>query len=157
MTKLRVCPAFSLALNESTDESDTAQLMVSVRYFNEGVSKDFLCLTDPIEGHNDSAGRLQCAVEIRRRKLLDVGKFGFSVYRRRAQHAWSSSWIRCVVPSRNRKAESDIIPLHNSPASIVRESRLWSPGYDENCRREREPYPRTFSQPQEVPKSFGCT
>ena len=79
-----------------------------------------------------------------------------TVYRRRAQHAWSSSWIRCVVPSRHRKAESDI-PLHNSPASSVRESRLWSAGYDENCCREREPYPRTFSQPQEVPKSLGCT
>ena len=38
MTKLRACPSFSLALDESTDKSDTAQLMVSVRYFNEGVS-----------------------------------------------------------------------------------------------------------------------
>ena len=36
------------------------------------------------------------------------------------------------------KTESDIIPLHNSPASIVRESRLWSAGYDENCCREHE-------------------
>ena len=85
-----------------------------------------------------------------------MGKFGLSVYRERAQHAWSSSWIRCVVPSRNRKAESDIIPLHNSPASIVRESRLWSARYGENCCREREPYPRTFSQPQEVPKHLAA-
>ena len=30
MAKLRACPAFSLALDESTDHSDTAQLMVSV-------------------------------------------------------------------------------------------------------------------------------
>ena len=36
MTKLRACPAFSLALDESTDKSDTAQLMC--------VSEDFLCL-----------------------------------------------------------------------------------------------------------------
>ena len=78
------------------------------------------------------------------------------MYRRRAQHGWSSSWIRCVVPSRNRKAESDIIPLHNSPANIVRESRLWSAGYDENCCREREPYPHTFSQPQEVPNHLAA-
>ena len=49
MTKLRACPAFSLALDESTDNSDTAQLMASVRYFNEGVSKDFLCLL-PLKG-----------------------------------------------------------------------------------------------------------
>ena len=45
MTKLRTCPALSLALDESTDKSDTAQLMVSVRYFNE----DFLCLI-PLKG-----------------------------------------------------------------------------------------------------------
>ena len=44
MTKLRVCPAFSLAIDENTNKSDTAQLMVFVRYFNEGVSEDFLCL-----------------------------------------------------------------------------------------------------------------
>ena len=49
MTKLRVCPAFSLAIDESTHKSDTAQLMVSVRYFNEGVSEDFLCLI-PLKG-----------------------------------------------------------------------------------------------------------
>ena len=48
MTKLRACPAFSLALDESTDKSDTAQLMVSVRYFNKGVSED-LCLI-PLKG-----------------------------------------------------------------------------------------------------------
>ena len=51
MTKLRACPAFLLALDESTDKSDTAQLMVSVRYFNEGVSKGFLCLI-PLKGTN---------------------------------------------------------------------------------------------------------
>ena len=44
MTKLRACPAFSLAIDESTDKSDAAQLMIYVRYFNEGVSEDFLCL-----------------------------------------------------------------------------------------------------------------
>ena len=49
MTKLRACPAFLLALDESTDKNDTGQLMVSVRYFNEGVSKDFLCLI-PLKG-----------------------------------------------------------------------------------------------------------
>ena len=49
MTKLRVCPDFSLAIDESTDKSDMAQLMVSVRYFNEGVSEDFLCLI-PLKG-----------------------------------------------------------------------------------------------------------
>ena len=49
MTKLRACPDFSLALDESTDKSDTAQLIVSVRYFNEGVSEDFLCLI-PLKG-----------------------------------------------------------------------------------------------------------
>ncbi|KAI0223668.1 Protein ZBED8 [Lamellibrachia satsuma] len=49
MTKLRACPAFSLALDESIDKSDMAQLMVSVRYFNEGVSEDFLCLI-PLKG-----------------------------------------------------------------------------------------------------------
>ena len=49
MTKLRACPAFSLALDECTDKSDTAQLMVSVPYFNEGVSEDFLCLI-PLKG-----------------------------------------------------------------------------------------------------------
>ena len=49
MTKLRACPAFSLALDENTDKSDTAQLMVSVRYFNEGASEDFLCLI-PLKG-----------------------------------------------------------------------------------------------------------
>ena len=48
-TKLRACPAFSLALDERTDKSDTAQLMVNVRYFNEGVSEDFLCLI-PLKG-----------------------------------------------------------------------------------------------------------
>ena len=92
-------------------------------------------MPDPTEGHNDSTGRLQCAIEVRRKKLFDVGKFGFAVYIRSTQHAWSTSWIRCVVPSRNRKAESDIIPLHNSPASIVRETGLWSAGYDENLQR----------------------
>ena len=49
MAKLRACPAFSLALDESTDHSDTAQLMVSVRYFDDGVSEDFLCLI-PLKG-----------------------------------------------------------------------------------------------------------
>ena len=49
MTKLRAYPDFSLALDESTDKSDMAQLMVSVRYFNEGVSEDFLCLI-PLNG-----------------------------------------------------------------------------------------------------------
>ena len=49
MTKLRACPVFSLALGESTDKSDTAQLMVYLRYFNEGVSEDFLCLI-PLKG-----------------------------------------------------------------------------------------------------------
>ena len=51
MTKLRACPAFLLALDESTNKSDTAQLMlmVSVRYFNEGVPEDFLCLI-PLKG-----------------------------------------------------------------------------------------------------------
>ena len=38
ITKLRACPAFSLALDESTDKSDTAKLMIYVRYFNESVS-----------------------------------------------------------------------------------------------------------------------
>ena len=49
MTKLRACPDFSHAIDESTDKSDIAQLMVSVRYFNEGVSEDFLCLI-PLKG-----------------------------------------------------------------------------------------------------------
>ena len=51
MTKLLACPAFSLALGQNTDKSDTAQLMlmVSVRYYNEGVSDDFLCLI-PLKG-----------------------------------------------------------------------------------------------------------
>ena len=51
MTKLRACPAFSLALDESTDKSDMAQLMlmVTVRYFNEGVPEDFPCLI-PLKG-----------------------------------------------------------------------------------------------------------
>ena len=49
VTKLRACPDFSLALDESTDKSDTTQLMIYVRYFNEGVSEDFLCLI-PLKG-----------------------------------------------------------------------------------------------------------
>ena len=39
MTKLRACPAFSLALDESTDKSDTAQLMISVRYLTKVYQK----------------------------------------------------------------------------------------------------------------------
>ena len=49
VTKLRACPDFSLAVDETTDKSDKAQLMVYVRYFNEGVSEDFLCLI-PLKG-----------------------------------------------------------------------------------------------------------
>ena len=49
VTKLRACPDFSLALDESTDKSDTAQLMISMRYFNEGVSEDLLCVI-PLKG-----------------------------------------------------------------------------------------------------------
>ena len=49
VTKLRACPDFSLAVDESTDKSDKAQLMVYVRYFSEGVSEDFLCLI-PLKG-----------------------------------------------------------------------------------------------------------
>ena len=49
MTMLRAYPAFSLALDESTGKTDMTQLMVSVRYFNEGVSEDFLCLI-PLKG-----------------------------------------------------------------------------------------------------------
>ena len=41
ITKLPACPVFSLALDESTDKSDMAQLMVSVRYFNEVYQKTF--------------------------------------------------------------------------------------------------------------------
>ena len=62
MTKLRAFPAFSLALDERCIRR--------------------LPVPDPNEVHNDNAGRLQCAIEVRRRKLFDVGTFGFSVYRR---------------------------------------------------------------------------
>ena len=38
LSKLRARPAWSIALDESTDRSDIAQLLVSVRYFNNLVS-----------------------------------------------------------------------------------------------------------------------
>ena len=154
MTKLGSCPAFSLALDESTDKSDTAQLVVSVRYYNEGVSEDFLCLI-PLKG--TTTARDVCSA------LLKFGEENDLTWENLVslcteKHACLVVKLNSLlVPSRNRKAEFDIIPLHNSPASMVRESRLWSAGYDENCCRELEPYPRTFSQPQEVPKSLGCT
>ena len=115
MTKLRACPAFSLALDESTDRSDTAQLMlmVSVRYFNEGVSDDFRCLI-PLKGTTTAQD-----------VCIALLKFG----------------------------EENDLTWENL---CVRESRLWSAGYDVNCCREREPYPRTFSQPQEVPKHLAA-
>ena len=65
IAKLRVCPAFSLALDESTDKSDTAQLMVSVRYFNEGVSQDFLCLI-PLKG--TTTARDVCSAQLKLRE-----------------------------------------------------------------------------------------
>ena len=44
LSKLQACPPWSIALDESTDRSDIAQLLVSVRYFDKGVSEDILCL-----------------------------------------------------------------------------------------------------------------
>ena len=49
LSKLRACPAWSIALDGITDRSDTAQLLVYVRYFDNGVSEDILCLI-PLTG-----------------------------------------------------------------------------------------------------------
>ena len=49
MSKLRACPVFALALGESIDNSDTEQLMVYVRYFDDDVPEDFMCLI-PLNG-----------------------------------------------------------------------------------------------------------
>ena len=47
--KLRACSAWSIALAESTYRINTAQLLVSVRYFDNGVSKDNMYLI-PLKG-----------------------------------------------------------------------------------------------------------
>ena len=54
LSKLRACPARLIALAESTDRSDSAQLLVSVRYFDNGVSEDILCLI-PLKGTTTAA------------------------------------------------------------------------------------------------------
>ena len=53
LSTLRTCPAWSIALVESTDRNDIAQL-VSVRYFDNGVSEDILCLI-PLKGTTTAA------------------------------------------------------------------------------------------------------
>ena len=49
LNKLRACPAWSIALEEKTDRSDISQLLVYVRYFNNSISEDILCLS-PLKG-----------------------------------------------------------------------------------------------------------
>ena len=44
LSKQRSCSARLIVLADSTDRSDIAQLLVSVRYFDNGVSEDILCL-----------------------------------------------------------------------------------------------------------------
>ena len=50
LSKLRACLARSVAHDDSTGRSDIAQLLVSVRYFDNGVSEDILCLI-PVKGN----------------------------------------------------------------------------------------------------------
>ena len=54
LSKLRACPAWSIAFDESTNISDIAQLLVHVRYFDNGVSEDIVCLI-PLKGTTTAA------------------------------------------------------------------------------------------------------
>ena len=54
LSKLRACPAWSIAVDESTDRNDIAQPLVSVRCFHNGVSEDILCLI-PLKGTTTAA------------------------------------------------------------------------------------------------------
>ena len=44
LSRLRACPAWSIALDESTGRTDIAQWLVYVQYFDNGISEDILGL-----------------------------------------------------------------------------------------------------------------
>ena len=44
LKQLRICLTSSMAIDKSTDKSDTADLVISVRYFDKEVSEEFLSL-----------------------------------------------------------------------------------------------------------------
>ena len=54
LSKLRACSDYSMALDESTGRNYIAQLLVSVRYFDNGVSEDILSLI-PLKGTTTAA------------------------------------------------------------------------------------------------------
>ena len=49
--KLQACPAWSIALDESTERSDIAQLLVSMQYFDNCVSEDKLAWNKKTSWH----------------------------------------------------------------------------------------------------------
>ena len=69
LSKLRACPAWSIALNGITDGSDIAQLLVSVRYFDNGVSEDILCLI-PLKGTTTAADISNALLQFRQENEL---------------------------------------------------------------------------------------
>ena len=52
--ELRACPAWSIALDESTYRIAIAQLLVFVRYFDKGFPEDILCFI-PLKGKTIAA------------------------------------------------------------------------------------------------------
>ena len=100
LSKLRACPAWSIAFDESTDRSDIAQLLAYVRYFDNGVSKDILCLI-PLKGTTTAADICNVLLQFGQEKQLTwdilVSICTYSAPSIRGRRAG-------LVPSANRKA-----------------------------------------------------
>ena len=86
--ELRACPAWSIALNERTNISDIAQLLVYFQNFDNGISEDILGLI-PLKGTTTAANICNALLQFGRAEL-----------------------DRYEVPSANRKAEPAFLSLH---------------------------------------------
>jgi len=147
-TELAGCDYFSLALDESTDITDTAQLAIFVRFIMPDfeIKEELLGLCG-LKGTTTGLDIKSAVVQLMKTLSINPAKLSAVTNRWSSINVRTGKWIHSIVAPRGELSGLPLVPLSDTSASFMRQASELEGSHE--C-RERN---RVFYQRQSIESS----